>query len=130
MCKGMCEVDSDCTHASLIQKLIEFMIQSMTSLAMCSAISCPNFSLFVRTVSQQMMGSRGQFARSGVDHHSVTTPTSPSKARPTKVQPAAPKSKVAKESSSPSTDVQAEPGKSPDVRVAETQARVSRLQAA
>ena len=55
---------------------------------------------------------------------------SPSKARPTKVQPAAPKSKVTKESSSPSTNVQAEPGKSPDVCVAEAQARVSRLQAA
>ena len=36
----------------------------------------------------------------------------------------------AKESSSPSTHVQAEPGRSPDARVAEAQARVSRLQAA
>ena len=83
---------------------------------------------------------------------------SPPSSRPTKVQPAAPKSNVssiqaairalgadpdpavlasfqealqrAKESSSPSTHVQAEPGKSPDARVAEAQARVSRLQAA
>ena len=36
----------------------------------------------------------------------------------------------AKESSSPSTHVQAEPGESPDAHVAEAQARVSRLQAA
>ena len=81
----------------------------------------------------------------------------PPPSRPTKVQPTVPKSKVssiqaisalgvcpdpavlaslqealqkAKESSSPSTHVQAEPGKSPDARVAEAQARVSRLQAA
>ena len=92
---------------------------------------------------------------------SAATPSkvhSPPSSRPTKVQPAAPKSNVssiqaaisalgadpdpavlaslqealqrAKKSSSPSTHVQAEPGKSPDARVAEAQARVSRLQAA
>ena len=91
---------------------------------------------------------------------SAATPSkvhSPPLSRPMKVQPAAPKSNVssiqaaisalgvnpdlavlaslqealqrAKESSS-STHVQAEPGKSPHARVAEAQARVSRLQAA